>query len=453
MAQLGEAIARYHKILESEAYRDLGWAEALQDRMKSSRLTSGNRPISPVLRPHFITKRQYANLVKAAESLFAAITRVEQMTLSSAQLQARIQMLPAEKMLASMDPGYSFLSVTSLLDTNLHNGSLHFTGYTAETPAGVAFGEALDQIFYDAPPVKEFRKKYALGKLSGTRHLLAALLKSYKEFRGKGARKPNIAILEFRQPFQTSDSSEYVLLAEYFRREGYGAEVISPDQLEYRDGVLRRGNYEIDLIYRRMKVHEFLVRFDLSHPLVRAYRDRAVCVVNSFRSELAQKKAIFDLLTDDSITSSFPAAEKKAICEFIPWTRVVAQTSATYNGQVVDLPDFIMKNRERLILKPNDASTDQHAFRGAEVDNTSWEKAIRTALRSPYVVQEEIPATKFPFPVYQYGSVTMREMKVDVHPHSFLGKVHGCSSWLTAEAPGGFSTLAGLAPTFVIDAK
>ena len=25
----------------------------------------------------------------------------------------------------------------------------------------------------------------------------------------------------------------------------------------------------------------------------------------------------------------------------------------------------------------------------------------------------------------------MREMNVDVHPHSFLGKVNGCSTWVT----------------------
>ena len=82
---------------------------------------------------------------------------------------------------------------------------------------------------------------------------------------------------------------------ENFRREGYRTEVISPDQLEYRNGVLRRGDFTIDLIYRRVRVSEFLVRFDLNHPLVRAYRDRAVCVVNSFRSEMAQRRAIFDL--------------------------------------------------------------------------------------------------------------------------------------------------------------
>jgi hypothetical protein len=64
-----------------------------------------------------------------------------------------------------------------------------------------------------------------------------------------------------------------------------------PEQLEYRNRVLRKGNFEINVVYRRLGVQEFLLRFDLSHPLVQAYRDRAVCVVNSFRSELAHKKA------------------------------------------------------------------------------------------------------------------------------------------------------------------
>ena len=113
-----------------------------------------------------------------------------------------------------------------------------------------------------------------------------------------------------------------------FRREGHLVEIVSPDQIEYRNGVLQRGEFAIDLIFRRIKVQEFLTRFDLTHPLLRAYQDRAVCVVNSFRSELAQKKAIFDLLTDEEITAGFPASERRAIKEFVPWTRVVERASS-----------------------------------------------------------------------------------------------------------------------------
>src|SRR6202050_1926431 len=130
MTQMGEAIARYHKLIESEPYIDLAWAKALQDRMKAGNL--GGRAISPVLRPHFITNCQYSEMVKGAEALFSAIRRVEQIALTTPSLLARMQLLPAERMLAQVDPGYSFFSVTGLLDTALHNGRLQFVSHNAD---------------------------------------------------------------------------------------------------------------------------------------------------------------------------------------------------------------------------------------------------------------------------------------------------------------------------------
>jgi len=452
MTQISEAIARYHKILEGDQYKDLTWAHELQERMKAQNLAVGGRPVSPVLRPHFITRRQYTGLVKAVESFSSAIERIENMAVASPSLLSRMELLPAEKMLAAVDPGYPFLSVTSLIDTHLNNGTLRFASFIPDTPTGVAYGDALSDLFYDAPPVKEFRKRYKLEKLPGTKYLLQAILKAYKEWGGKN-KKPNIAILEFRQPFQTTASSESALIGELFRREGHTVEVVSPDQLEYRNGVLQRGDFPIELIFRRIKVQEFLVRFDLTHPLLRAYRDQAVCVVNNFRSELAQKKAIFDLLTDEEITADFPAVERRAIKDFVPWTRVVTEAKTKYRNRTVDLPEFILNNREKLVLSPNDDATEQHVFRGSEVDDAGWEKALRAALRNPYVVQEALEPVMDVFPLLQYGHMEMKKMRVDVHPHSYLGKVQGCSSWLTAVGPSGFSTLSGVAPTFILEPK
>ncbi|MGA2435451.1 MAG: hypothetical protein ABSG25_09210, partial [Bryobacteraceae bacterium] len=399
----------------------------------------------------FITRRQYESVVRAAESLLSAIDRIKQMALSTPALLARMELLPAEKMLASIDPGYPFLAVTSLLDTHLGNASLAFVDYSADSPAGVAYGEALADIFYDAPPVKEFRKRYKLEKMGGKKHLISALLKAYKQFGGK--HKPNIAILEFRQAFQTGDRGEYALLRDYLQREGYQAELISPEQLEYRNGVLQHGAFRIDLIFRRIKVQEFLLRYDLSHPLVRAYREGKVCLVNSFRSELAQKKAIFDLLTDETVTAGFPAAEKKAIRQYIPWTRVVRAGFASHGGETVDLPEFILKNREKLVLKPNDVSGEHHSVRGWETDGATWDRALKRALRTPYVVQEKVEAPHSSFPVLRYGEMEVKSMRVDLHPQAYLGKVQSCSSWLTANNGGGFSTITGLVPTFIIEPK
>ena len=419
--------------------------------MQERHLYAGGRPVCPVLRPHFISRRQYASMTKAVEMLLSAVERIKQMALANPALLARLELLPAEKMLASVDPGYSYVAVACLLDAHLQNGSMHFVGYNADTPSGVAYGEALADVFLECPPVKEFRKKYSLAKTGGTKHLVQALQKVWKEFGGE--QRPRIAILEFRQQFQTSDSGELVLLKEFFLREGYQTEIVTPDQLEYRNGALTKGDFRIDLVYRRAQVEEFLVRFELTHPLVRAYQDHAICMVNSFRSELAQKKAIFDLLTDESITAGFPAAERNAIRDFVPWTRVVSQRKTTCGSEVVDLVEFIQKNREKLVLKPNSSAGDHHSYNGWETDAAGWERALRTALHMPYVVQSKVDPILEVFPISGYNGLEMRQMVVDVHPLAYLGRMQGCSTWISAAVPSGFTTVAGLAPTFILEAK
>jgi hypothetical protein len=55
-------------------------------------------------------------------------------------------------------------------------------------------------LFWDAPPVKEFRKKYSLAKMGSRKHLLHALLKSYKQFGGT-TKKPTSRSSSFARSF------------------------------------------------------------------------------------------------------------------------------------------------------------------------------------------------------------------------------------------------------------
>jgi hypothetical protein len=449
MSYLDDAVSRYNRLLENTAQHDVSWVDALQESMEDEGLSVSGRLVCPFLRPNFILKRQYDTLVRTSEALIGAIDRMEQMVLSNPALLARLELLPAEKMLASIDPGYRSLEVTARFDSHVRNGHLHFVQYNADSPAGAGYADALADLFWDVPPMKEIRKRYTLTRVGGRKYLLQALLKAYKQF--GGTKKPNIAIVEFRPPYY-SGTSEYELFCEYFRSEGYAVEIVSPEQLEYRNGILRREKFPIDLVYRRLGVQEFLMRFDLSHPLVQAYRDRAICMINSFRSELAHKKAMFGLLTDERLIEKFPAPERKAIREHIPWTRLVAATKTTYEEQLVDLPDFITQNREKLALKPNDDYSDLHTYRGWEMDNAEWERALKQAMRAPYVVQERVDPVLSVFPLMSFGQLELREMQVDVHPHAYLGKVQGCSSWVSS-GKSGFSSAAGLVPTFILDQK
>jgi hypothetical protein len=461
MTQLDEAITRYHRILESEPYRDLRWVKSLQDEMEARQLSAGGRLLCPFLRPNFVTQKQYDNLVKTGEALISAVDRMLRAALASPQLLSRMQLFPAEKMLAAIDPGYEMSEVSAQLDLQIQNGSLHVMQYNADALTGAAWSEGLSDLFYDCPPVKEFRRRYNLTRVGGKKPFLSALLKAYKMFAAGAANmngnsvimraKPHIAILEFRDP---TGRSEYEIYRDYFRAEGFETELVSPDQLEYRNGVLRAGNFDIDLIYRRISAQEFLLRFTLNHPLVQAYRDRRVCIVNSFRSELSHKKAMFSLLTDETLTAKFPIHERKAIREHVPWTRVVKTGKTQYRDETIDdLIEYIKQNREKLVLRPNDEYSDMHSFIGYEHDEGSWARAIREALRAPYVVQERVRPARTVFPLMSYGHLEFKEMQVDVQPQAFLGKVAGCSSYVSSSGAGSYSPASGFAPTFIIDPK
>jgi hypothetical protein len=451
MNQVDEAIARYHKLLESEQFRDLAWVEQLHQAMKAKHLDLSGKPVSAFLRPHFLTRRQYDALQKGGEGLWTAIDRLRTMVLTTPSLLNRLDLLPGERMLAEMNPGYKHFAVTSLLDSHINNGSMRFSHFSAETPVGVLYQDMLSDLFHEAAPVKEFRKRHKLTKIPSVKYLQSALLKAFRDFGGR--KTAQIGILEFKQPFETIESREHQLLAEYLTAHGNPAEVVSPEQLEYKNGVLRKGEFVIDVIYRRVRTHEFLVKYDLTvHPLVRAYREGAVCLVNSFRSDIAQRKAMLDLLTDDTVIGKFPLAERKAIRALIPITRVMGERKAQWGSETVDLPDFVLKNREKLVLRPNSDSAEMSEFVGSSMDDVQWERACKRAIRERYVVQEVVAPVTAKFPISVYGSLEMKDMRVDVHPHVCIGKVQSCSSWLTP-ATSGFSTAVGVTPTFVLEGK
>ena len=359
MTQLDEAISRYHRILESEPYRDLRWVKNLQEQMEARQLSAGGRLLCPFLRPNFVTQKQYDNLVKTGEALISAVDRMLRLALASPQLLSRMQLFPAEKMLAAIDPGYEMSEVSAQLDLQIQNGSLHVMQYNADALTGAAWSEGLSDLFYDCPPVKEFRRRYNLTRVGGKKPFLSALLKAYKMFAASFRTQHEAEYRAFWNSAIPPAAANTKSIRDYFRAEGFQTELVSPDQLEYRNGVLRSGNFDIDLIYRRISVQEFLLRFTLNHPLVQAYRDRKVCIVNSFRSELSHKKAMFALLTDETLTAKFPINERKAIREHVPWTRVVKAGKTQYRDETIDdLIEYIKQNREKLVLRPNDEYSD-----------------------------------------------------------------------------------------------
>lgn len=447
MTKLDEALARFDRLIHSPAYQDLAWAHALQKQLAERQLMPGGRAICPVLRPHLLSRRQYDSLQKTAAVLSAAMDRVSEQALAEPSLLSRLQLLPAERMLAAVNHTHGRAAAITLM-ANCPAAGHFITGVSADPPASIVYTEQLSDLFYESAPMKELRKRLKFTRGKSVKKLLQSVLAAYK---GQGKKKfPCIGVIEFRQSLKAAPSTEALLLAELFRSNGYPAEVVTPEQLEYRNGELRRGDFVIDIVYRRVSAQELLVRADLNHPLLRAYRDHAICMVNSFRAEVAGKATILALLGDETILAQFPAAERKLLRQHIPWTRFMANSKTTRGTEQVDLPEWVARNKDTLQLRPLDTGSDLHTFDGAALEQGMWERAVKTALRSRYVVQEKTPAEQASFPVFQFGRLEMRDFRIAVQPALFAGKMDSAAADVE-DVTSTFSLLNGLTPTFVLE--
>ena len=67
--------------------------------------------------------------------------------------------------------------------------------------------------------------------------------------------------------------------------------------------------------------------------MIRAVRERAVCMVNPFSCKMMHKKASLAVLSDERNAHLFSAEEAEAIEAHIPWTRVVEERHTKFGGQ------------------------------------------------------------------------------------------------------------------------
>jgi hypothetical protein len=447
---LAGAIAAYHDLLtdalaaESQAHLD-----ALQ---KQRGLAFGDRPLCTVLRPRFLTPDQFRFLQTRVAVLLRAFDKIQRRALADAGFRAQFGLTGPEEELVQHDPGFDCPYPTSRLDAFfVSEAELRFTEYNAETPAGAAYVDALADVFLTMPVMREFLRRYRVVPLPARPGVFHALLGAYRQWAGT-SEPPRVAILDWRE---VPTYSEFVLFQDYFRGQGLECRIVDPREAEYRGGRLTADGYPITLIYKRVLINELLDRGGLDQPVVRAVRDGAACMVNPFRCKIAYKKAGFAVLTDERNAGLFSPDEREAVAAHIPWTRRVEERRTRYGGQDIDLIPFVLRRRERFVLKPSDDYGGKGVVLGWTVSDGEWERAVQAALAEPYVVQEQINLPSEPFPGVTDGRLQVVDRLLDTAPFVCHGAyLDACLTRISTAAllnvtAGGGSTV----PTFIVEER
>ncbi|HYJ87346.1 MAG TPA: hypothetical protein VEW46_14890 [Pyrinomonadaceae bacterium] len=449
---LNDAVSRYHDLLRDETLAEAS-RTMLDEGLEESKLIFGGRRLSPYLRPHFVTEEDFARIRRICETVWSAIEKVKDAAIEDDSIVVDLGVTDVERDLISIDPGYRAVSPTARLDSFLTEAAYSFVELNGESPAGIAYVDAAYDIFSRLPVMMKFTETYNVRPLYGRQFMLEVLLDSYEEFLGrKPDSVPQIAIVDLKgMPTQ----KEFELFKRFFEEQGYPTVICSPDELVFENGRLRTSEFLIDIVYKRLLVNEYLPIMDQHPALLDAYRAGAICMVNSFRSKLIHKKALFAVLTDERRAPLFTTEEREAIRKHVPWTRIVRDEKTDYFGTEIDLVEYVRSNRNKLVLKPNDDYGGHGITIGWNADENAWDEAMRNALENgDYLVQERVPTAREMFPALNDdGSFEFAEQLVDLDPLLFNGKVKSAFTRLSFTELANVSSGGGMVPTFIISEK
>ncbi|HEV2861103.1 MAG TPA: hypothetical protein VGX48_08860 [Pyrinomonadaceae bacterium] len=450
---LKEAVEFYHQLLAEGDLQESS-RRMLDEGLEQSRLIFGGRRLCPYLRPHFVTEEDFARVTRICETVWSAIQKVKDAAVEDERVLDELGLTEIERDLVRIDPGYRAVSPTARLDSFLIEDSYSFVELNGESPAGIAYADAAYEIFRRLPVMQRFAERYNLRDFAGRPQMLETLLAAHREYLGRAPDgPPSIAIVDLKGlPTQ----KEFELFRDYFESQGHPSAICSPDELEFSGGRLRCADgFEIDIVYKRLLVNEYLPIMNDHPALLEAYRAGAVCMVNSFRSKLIHKKAIFAVLTDERYARLFTEEEREAIRSHVPWTRVVREGATDKDGGRVDLVEFVTRSRDRLVLKPNDDYGGHGIYIGWNSDESEWAAALSAALADgDYLVQERVRTAREVFPALgEDGSVVFTEQLVDLDPMLFNGRVGSAFTRLSSTELANVSSGGGMVPTFIISRK
>jgi uncharacterized circularly permuted ATP-grasp superfamily protein len=161
------------------------------------------------------------------------------------------------------------------------------------------------------------------------------------------------------------------------------------------------------------------------------------------------------VLTNDAYARLFTPEERETIGSHVPWTRKVREEKTDRGGRRIDLLEFVARERDRLVLKPNDDYGGHGIYIGWNTDEDGWQEALRHALADgDYLVQERVSTARETFPALtDGGGVEFVEQLVDLDPMLFYGKVGSAFTRLSSNELANVTSGGGMVPTFVIDEK
>jgi len=362
-------------------------------------------PCPLTLRPDQLGYTHYVS-----ETIINCIKRLPDLYLTVPRVRSILQLTPVEdEWLAGCwnpshreaNPIYSRLDAVVDYSTAIWKDTLKFLEPNLSGIGGLHLGPTSDRILADVvvPALLAQDERIRLQIVTDIRELLLQDLLEHLEAVGR----PNGQLVLVDPKYEAEGPDEPDALAQYYR-ERHGISVLhaDPSELRLRGDEVYYDDARVDVIYRDYSVLDLVELAEQGvdvAPMRTLFRQNRV--VSSIAAELDQKSC-WEIFTDEELCERFLSVEEWQIMRrHVLWTRLVGErTTTTAIGQRVDLPEYMHRERESLVLKPNRSYGGQDVVVGAITGQGDWDSAIDAALGNTQdrsVVQQlaHIPVKSF----------------------------------------------------------
>lgn len=370
----------------------------IQDQVGNSTAIYKGQPVPFLYNPMFFSKEDMENFSDIGEAIIRIGNIVMGEYINNPEFRKKFKYSKDLEELILTDSGYDINYPIGRFDI-FYKDKDNFKFCELNTDGSSAMNEdnTLARILLESKACKDFSDFYELEYFELIDSWVEKSLEIYKTWNGKDKiDKPNIAILDF---MESATSVEFQLFKESFERSGYRAIIADPVDLEFRDGKLYRGDYRIDMVYRRIVTFEAIERLDEIKDFIAAYKAGAFCSIGSFKSQLIHNKIIFKILHDEDSLNLLTKEDQDFVKNHIPYTREFIGGDEVFN--------HVVENKDKYIMKPLDLNASRGVYVGRDLSQEEWESRLRDSFNSDYIYQE------FVLP-YRREFVVIEDDKIEV---------------------------------------
>lgn len=347
-----------------------------KEQVRNSKATYKGEPVPFLYMPKFYTDEDVENFNNLAKTMSSIFNKVIDKFLEDKNYRSKFGFPQWINDLILLPKQYDSYFPMARFDIFYnYDGNFKFCEINTDGTSAMNEERELSRVFMDSKGVKDFKEKYDLKPFELFESWIDEVLNIYGENHSK--KNPSIAIVDF---VSKSSMDEFIEFRDRFKNRDLWCEIVSPDELEYKDGYIYYEGTKIDIVYRRLVTKDLMDNKDSVKGFIEGIKTGNTVTIGPIKSQIIHNKIIFKILQEEDTLELLTEKEREFVINHIPYTRELILDR-------LNIEDII-ENKDKYIIKPMDFYASKGVYAGKEHSKEEWEGYLKECNNSHYLIQE-----------------------------------------------------------------